>query len=64
MEKYSKPCLASQKNIRGVLPLAVVAGMSSQALAGVASVAGLAIGMAKGSNNIVSFRAGLILQKA
>lgn len=67
MEKYTKPCLAPQSNMRGIIPLAAVAGMSTSALAGIASVAGLAVGMAasssRGSNDIVSFRAGLVLQE-
>lgn len=63
MEKYNKPCLAAQSSIRGVLPLAA---MSVGALAGMASAAGLAVGMAssKGSHDIVSYRAGMVLQKA
>lgn len=62
MEKYNKPCLASQSSIRGVLPLAA---MSTAALKGVAAAAGFAVGLAasRGSNDIVSFRSGLVLQK-
>lgn len=65
MEKYNKPCLASQSSIRGVLPLAAVASMSTAALSGVAAAAGFAVGLAasRGSNDIVSFRSGLVLQK-
>ena len=68
MEKYKKPCLVTQASINGIVPLAAigaaVAGLSSAQLAGVATAAGLAYGMAaaKGSNDIVSFRSKLILQ--
>lgn len=63
MEKYNKPCLAAQSSIRGIIPLAALSG---PALAGVASAAGFAVGMAssKGSHDIVSYRAGMVLQKA
>lgn len=70
MEKYIKPCLAAQSNVKGIVPLAAVgaavAGMSAAQLAGVASAAGLAVGMAatKGSNDIVSYRSHYILQEA
>lgn len=68
MEKYKKPCLVTQGAINGIIPLAAigaaVAGLSSAQLAGAATAAGLAYGMAtaKGSNDIVSFRSRLILQ--
>lgn len=68
MEKYRKPCIVSEMSVKGIIPLAAVgaavAGMSAAQLAGVASVAGLAYGMAasEGSHDIVSFRSKLILQ--
>ena len=63
MEKYNKPCLAAQSSIRGIFPLVA---LSAAQLAGIASAAGLAVGMAasKGSHDIVSYRAGMVLQKA
>lgn len=64
VEKYIKPCLVAQSNVKGIVPLAAVGAMSAAQLAGVATVAGLAYGMAKGSNDIVSFRSHYILQEA
>lgn len=66
MKKYIKPCLVTQSRVKGIIPLAAaVAGLSAAELAGVATIAGLAFGMAasKGSNDIVSFRSNLVLQK-
>lgn len=64
MEKYDKPCIVSQTNIQGVIPLA---GLSAAGLAGVASVAGLAVGMAfgssKGSSDIIPYRVSVALQE-
>lgn len=52
MKKYRKPCLVTQSKVKGIIPLAA---LSLAELAGVASVVGLAVGMAasKGSNDIV-----------
>ena len=63
-EKYEKPCLVSQAHVNGIIPLAALSG---PALAGLASVAGLAVGMAatsssRGSNDVFSFRANMVLQ--
>lgn len=68
MEKYNKPCLLSPFHANGIIPLAVVAGLSAAELAGIAAAAGAAVGMAatassSGSNDIVPFRAGLVLQE-
>lgn len=63
MKKYIKPCLVTQSKVKGIIPLAA---LSVAELAGVASVVGLAVGMAassKGSNDIVAFRSNLVLQK-
>ena len=62
MKKYRKPCLVTQSKVKGIIPLAA---LSVAELAGVASVVGLAVGMAasKGSNDIVSFRSNLVIQK-
>ena len=64
MEKYIKPCIAAQTNIKGAFPLAVVAGLSAAELAGVAAAAGVAVGLASnhGSDDVISYRAKLILQ--
>lgn len=69
MEKYTKPSLIAQANIKGIVPLAAVgaavAGLSAAELAGAAAVAGMAVGMAssQGSDDIMSYRAQLILQE-
>ena len=64
MEDYKKPCLVAQSNVKGVFPLAVLAGMYAAQLAGVATVAGLAYGMvaAEGTHDIVPFRSQMLLQ--
>lgn len=71
MEAYRKPFLVAQDGVRGIVPLAAVgaavAGMSAAQLAGVATVAGLAYGMAassssSGSHELNNFRASLTLQ--
>lgn len=71
MDKYEKPCLLSQTQINGIIPLAAVgaavAGLSAAELAGIASVAGLALGMAssnsRGSSRIVMYKSDSVLQE-
>ncbi len=71
MEAYRKPFLVAQDGVIGIVPLAAVgaavAGMSAAQLAGVATVAGLAYGMAAssgggGSHELNNFRSKLVLQ--
>ena len=68
MEKYVRPCLTAQANVKGIIPLAAVgaavAGLSAAELAGAAAVAGVAVGLASnhGSDDVISYRSKLILQ--
>lgn len=62
VEKYSKPCLASQLNVRGIIPLAAaIAGVSAVEAA---FAAGAAAAILSGSDDANPCRAGLILQEA
>ena len=62
MEIYNKPAIIAHDSFRGVFPSVImpIVGLSAKALTVVGAAAGLAHGMAKGSNTIDSSRTNIL----
>lgn len=64
MEKYQKPCIASQRQVNGIVPLAALA--SVEALSVAATAAGVLLGLSTSNSkggDILPVDSGLKLQE-